>query len=61
MVVFIALSACFISPSKKTGGRETSKLKTGPEEKVATAVTAARADTKGRSTPDHHGEVLKSS
>ncbi|XP_004552946.2 BTB/POZ domain-containing protein 8 isoform X1 [Maylandia zebra] len=49
------------SPSKKTGGRETSKLKTGPEEKVATAVTAARADTKGRSTPDHHGSKHGSS
>ncbi|KAL4000010.1 tripartite motif-containing protein 35 [Sarotherodon galilaeus] len=49
------------SPSKKASGRETSKSKTGPEEKVATALTAARADTKGRSTPDHHGSKHGSS
>ncbi|XP_030582691.1 AP2-interacting clathrin-endocytosis protein isoform X2 [Archocentrus centrarchus] len=42
------------SPSKKASVRETSKVKTGAEEKVTTAVTAARADTKGRSTPDRH-------
>ncbi|XP_069560067.1 BTB/POZ domain-containing protein 8 [Brachyistius frenatus] len=38
------------SPTNKSSVRETGKAKTAAAEKV----TAARADTKGRSTPDHH-------
>ncbi|XP_059196792.1 BTB/POZ domain-containing protein 8 [Centropristis striata] len=38
------------SPTNKSSGR----VKTGAAEKVSTGATAARADTKGRGTPDHH-------
>jgi len=38
--------------------RDNGKAKTGAAEKPP-GVTAARADTKGRSTPDHHGEMFK--
>ncbi|TMS20811.1 BTB/POZ domain-containing protein 8 [Larimichthys crocea] len=39
------------SPSNKSSVRESVKAKT---EKTSTGGTAARADTKGRGTPDHH-------
>ncbi|XP_044056815.1 AP2-interacting clathrin-endocytosis protein isoform X2 [Siniperca chuatsi] len=42
------------SPTNKSSVRESSKVKTGAVEKAPTGVTAARADTKGRGTPDHH-------
>ncbi|XP_035509126.1 AP2-interacting clathrin-endocytosis protein isoform X1 [Morone saxatilis] len=42
------------SPTNKPSVRESSKAKTGAAEKASTGVTAARADTKGRGTPDHH-------
>ncbi|XP_074492567.1 BTB/POZ domain-containing protein 8 [Sebastes fasciatus] len=38
------------SPTNKSSG----KVKTGAAEKASTGVTAAKADTKGRGTPDHH-------
>lgn len=44
------------SPSNKSSVRESVKAKT---EKTSTGGTAARADTKGRGTPDHHGELFK--
>nr|XP_019936904.1 PREDICTED: uncharacterized protein KIAA1107-like isoform X1 [Paralichthys olivaceus]XP_019936905.1 PREDICTED: uncharacterized protein KIAA1107-like isoform X1 [Paralichthys olivaceus] len=40
------------SPTTKASSRESGKLQTGAGEKVSTA--AARTDTKGRGTPDHH-------
>lgn len=46
------------SPTNKPSVRESSKAKTGAAEKASTGVTAARADTKGRGTPDHHGELF---
>ncbi|XP_070688197.1 BTB/POZ domain-containing protein 8 [Pempheris klunzingeri] len=45
------------SPTNKSSVRESGKVKTGATEKAAPGGTAARADTKGRGTPDHH--VLK--
>ncbi|KAG7228649.1 hypothetical protein INR49_008425 [Caranx melampygus] len=42
------------SPTSKSSMRESGKVKTGAAEKAPTAVTAARTDTKGRGTPDHH-------
>ncbi|TDH08292.1 hypothetical protein EPR50_G00096210 [Perca flavescens] len=42
------------SPTNKPSVRESVKVKTGAAEKASTGVTAARADTKGRGTPDHH-------
>lgn len=56
---------CFVthftdhSPTNKSSVRESGKAKPGAAEKASTGVTAARADTKGRGTPDHHGELLK--
>ncbi|XP_035503556.1 AP2-interacting clathrin-endocytosis protein isoform X2 [Scophthalmus maximus] len=51
------------SPTKKSSVRESGKVKTGATEKASTAVTAARMDSKGRSTPDHlvskHGSSTK--
>ncbi|KAM4549186.1 BTB/POZ domain-containing protein 8 isoform 2-T3 [Odontesthes bonariensis] len=41
------------SPTNKSSVRDAGKAKTGAAEKPA-GVTTARADTKGRSTPDHH-------
>ncbi|KAM7388727.1 hypothetical protein PAMP_024884 [Pampus punctatissimus] len=41
------------SPTNKSSVRESGKVKTAAE-KASTAATAARADTKGRSTPDSH-------
>ncbi|XP_018525493.1 LOW QUALITY PROTEIN: AP2-interacting clathrin-endocytosis protein [Lates calcarifer] len=49
------------SPTNKSSVKEGGKVKTGAAEK-ATALTAARTDTKGRSTPDHvskHGSSMK--
>uniref|UniRef100_A0A3P8UED0 BTB domain containing 8 n=1 Tax=Amphiprion percula TaxID=161767 RepID=A0A3P8UED0_AMPPE len=40
------------SPTNKSTVRE--KAKTAAAEKVSAGVTAVRADTRGRSTPDHH-------
>ncbi|XP_073332707.1 BTB/POZ domain-containing protein 8 isoform X1 [Pagrus major] len=40
------------SPTNKSSLRESGKVKTGAAEKSSTG--AARADTKGRGTPDHH-------
>ncbi|XP_034736380.1 AP2-interacting clathrin-endocytosis protein isoform X2 [Etheostoma cragini] len=42
------------SPTNKSSVRDSGKVKTGAAEKASTGVTAARADTKGRGTPDHH-------
>ncbi|XP_023272264.1 uncharacterized protein KIAA1107-like [Seriola lalandi dorsalis] len=42
------------SPTNKSSVRESGKVKTGVAEKATTAVTAAKTDTKGRGTPDHH-------
>lgn len=47
------------SPTNKSSVRESGKVKTGAAEKASTGVTAARADAKGRGTPDHHGEMFK--
>ncbi|KAI3368355.1 hypothetical protein L3Q82_008057 [Scortum barcoo] len=41
------------SPTNKSSLRESGKVKTAAE-KASTGVAAARADPKGRSTPDHH-------
>ncbi|KAM9357525.1 BTB/POZ domain-containing protein 8 [Symphorus nematophorus] len=41
------------SPTNRSSVRESGKAKTGAAEKASTGVTA-RADTKGRGTPDHH-------
>ncbi|XP_045905787.1 AP2-interacting clathrin-endocytosis protein isoform X2 [Micropterus dolomieu] len=41
------------SPTNKSSVRESSKVKTTAE-KASTGVTTARADTKGRGTPEHH-------
>ncbi|XP_070765463.1 BTB/POZ domain-containing protein 8 [Enoplosus armatus] len=42
------------SPTNKSSVRESGKVKTGATEKASTGATAARADTKGRGTPEHH-------
>ncbi|XP_039984774.1 AP2-interacting clathrin-endocytosis protein [Xiphias gladius] len=42
------------SPTNKSSVRESGKVKTGAAEKASTAVTAAKTDTKGRGTQDHH-------
>lgn len=58
---FMALPVCFTnhSPTNKSSVRESGKVKTGAAEKASTAVTAAKTDTKGRGTQDHHGEMFK--
>ena len=47
------------SPTNKSSVRESGKVKMGAAEKVSTAVTAAKTDTKGRATQDHQGEMFK--
>lgn len=47
----------FHSPTNKSSLRESGKVKTGAADKSSAG--AARADTKGRGTPDHHGELFK--
>ncbi|XP_029284999.1 AP2-interacting clathrin-endocytosis protein isoform X2 [Cottoperca gobio] len=42
------------SPTNKSSVRESGKVKTGAAEKASTGGTTARADTKGRGTPEHH-------
>ncbi|XP_068564015.1 BTB/POZ domain-containing protein 8 isoform X1 [Cebidichthys violaceus] len=42
------------SPPNKSSARESGKVKTGAAERASTGVTAAKADAKGRVTPDHH-------
>lgn len=43
----------------KSGVRESSKAKVGAADKVSAAATAARADTKGKGTPDNLGKLLE--
>lgn len=45
--------------STKSSVRESGKSKLGAAEKVSTVATAARADNKGKGTPDHLGKLLK--
>lgn len=54
----MVLPFCYYSPTNKSSVRESGKVKT-PAEKASTAATAARADTKGRGTPDSQGEMFK--
>ncbi|XP_068445662.1 BTB/POZ domain-containing protein 8 isoform X2 [Clinocottus analis] len=42
------------SPTNKPSARESVKVKTGAADKASTGGTAAKADAKGRGTPDHH-------
>ncbi|XP_042339669.1 AP2-interacting clathrin-endocytosis protein isoform X2 [Plectropomus leopardus] len=42
------------SPTNKSSVRESVKAKTGASEKTSTGGAAARAETKGRGTPEHH-------
>ncbi|XP_054459037.1 BTB/POZ domain-containing protein 8 isoform X2 [Anoplopoma fimbria] len=42
------------SPTNKSSARESGKVKTGAAEKASAGGTAAKADTKGRGTADHH-------
>ncbi|XP_026160887.1 AP2-interacting clathrin-endocytosis protein isoform X1 [Mastacembelus armatus] len=49
------------SPINKSSVRESGKVKTGATEKASTGATAAKADTKGRGTPDHHASKQSSS
>ncbi|KAM6939187.1 BTB/POZ domain-containing protein 8 isoform 2-T4 [Lycodopsis pacificus] len=42
------------SPTNKSSARESGKVKTGAAERASSGVTAAKADAKGRGTPDHH-------
>ncbi|KAF3835702.1 hypothetical protein F7725_028260 [Dissostichus mawsoni] len=46
------------SPINRSSARESAKVKTSAAEKASTGGTAARAETKGRGTPDH-GEMFK--
>lgn len=39
--------------------REIGKAKVGVADKVSTVAPAARADTKGKGTPDHLGKLLQ--
>lgn len=39
--------------------RDSGRAKPGAAEKASAGVTAARADTKGRGTPDHQGELFR--
>ncbi|KAI4828389.1 hypothetical protein KUCAC02_022485, partial [Chaenocephalus aceratus] len=41
------------NPINRSGARESAKVKTSAAEKASTGGTAARAETKGRGTPDH--------
>ncbi|XP_037324976.2 BTB/POZ domain-containing protein 8 [Pungitius pungitius] len=42
------------SPTNKSSSRESGKVKSGAAEKASTGVTSAKAEPKGRGTPDHH-------
>uniref|UniRef100_UPI0037E740BA BTB/POZ domain-containing protein 8 n=1 Tax=Semicossyphus pulcher TaxID=241346 RepID=UPI0037E740BA len=42
------------SPTNKSSLRESGKVRTGAAERASTGLTAGRAETKGRGTPDHH-------
>ena len=55
---FMVLPFCYHSPTNKSSVRESGKVKSAAE-KASTAATAARADTKGRGTPDSHGKMFK--
>lgn len=48
----------FTSTNHSPTSKSSVKIKTGAAEKTTTAATAARADAKGRGTPDHLGEIL---
>lgn len=45
--------------STKSSVRESGKVKVGAADKMSTVAAAARADTKGKGTPDHLGKLLK--
>ncbi|KAL7397231.1 hypothetical protein ABVT39_018903 [Epinephelus coioides] len=49
------------SPTNKSSVRDSGKSKSGAAEKVSTGGAAARADTKGRGTPEHHASKHGSS
>ncbi|XP_040039818.2 BTB/POZ domain-containing protein 8 isoform X2 [Gasterosteus aculeatus] len=42
------------SPTNKSSSRESGRLRSGAAEKTSTGVTSAKAEPKGRGTPDHH-------
>nr|XP_033477377.1 AP2-interacting clathrin-endocytosis protein isoform X1 [Epinephelus lanceolatus]XP_033477378.1 AP2-interacting clathrin-endocytosis protein isoform X1 [Epinephelus lanceolatus] len=49
------------SPTNKSSVRDSGRSKSGAAEKVSTGGAAARADTKGRGTPEHHASKHGSS